>query len=170
MAYPTEITIETGGVVREGGGDQNVRVCVTWALERHDDLETLADSLSADLERAHSAVWRGVQGGGSLPNPEKPPLEMTDLAQPRGEPQRAEPEPPKAGAGNGPSDAPATAPQVIALRSHAFRAGKSRAELDALAAERFARDSVELLTKIEAASFLMSLQRDGWGASAAPIA
>ena len=59
---------------------------------------------------------------------------------------------------------------MIALRSHAYRAGRSRAELDEVVAERFARDSVELLTKTEAAAFLLSLQRDGWEPAAAPVA
>ena len=166
MAYPTEITLETGGVVREDGGDQNVRVSVTWALERHDDLKTLADRLAADLERAHSAVWRGVQGG-SLPIMEKPRLEMTATSQPDDETGQPEPEPSKESIGGEPNGAPASAPQVIALRSHAFRAGKSRTELDSLASDRFARDTVEHLTKTEAAALLLSLQKEGWGSSVA---
>ena len=166
MAYPTEITLETGGVVREDGGEQNVRVSVTWALERHDELEALASRLAEDLERAHCAVWRGVQGG-SLPRMEKPRLEMTGPSQPDGGTGQPEPEPPRQCAGGEPNGAPASAPQVIALRSHAFRAGKSRPELDALASDRFARDTVEHLTKTEAAALLLSLQKEGWGSSVA---
>ncbi|BDI31471.1 hypothetical protein CCAX7_35220 [Capsulimonas corticalis] len=163
MAYPTEITLETGGVVREGGADQQVQVRVTWALERGDSLPTLADELAADLERAHAAVWRRVQGGEPEPVSERPRLVKTDSPRTESEAEceevvtcQLDDEEVKA------VSPPATAPQVIALRSHAYRAGKSRAELDALAADRFARDSVELLTKIEAAAFLLSLQRDGW--------
>jgi hypothetical protein len=171
MAYPTEITLETGGVVREDGGDQNVRVRVTWVLERRDNLETLVDDLAAELERAHVAIWRRVQGSEPNPVSEAPRLKLTDspgseseaecegVIAPQTDPEEAE--------AVGP---PATAPQVIALRSHAFRAGKSRTELDGLAADRFARDSVEHLTKTEAAALLLSLQRDGWESSAAPVA
>ena len=57
MAHPTEITLETGGVVRDEDAAQKVRVRVTWALERGDgDLAALA------------AAWRQTSNGRTPPS------------------------------------------------------------------------------------------------------
>jgi hypothetical protein len=90
MAYVTAVTIGTSNKVSIDYQSQEVSVSVTFQLERSDgDLVSFVEDKAAEVERAHSTVWRRIR---ELRSEQKA---ADQAAQSNGQPVEEQPPPPK---------------------------------------------------------------------------
>lgn len=182
MAIVTTVSIGTGNKVSVDYQSQEVSVNVTYELERDDaDLLAFVTEKAAEVEEAHSAIWRKIRearsaGKANAPNGNRDNHDMDDspLSSIRRERAGRRRETPvvesavdsdegsaldteeRAPAEDG---SPCSAAQQRAILSLANLARLSDASLTEALSARYGKTAVEQLTKNEAARFLMDLQR-----------
>lgn len=190
MAYVTAVTIGTSNKVSVDYQSQEVSVSVTFQLERSDgDLVSFVEDKAAEVERAHSTVWRRIRelrseqkaadhaaqrDGQPAESPSPSKRRRKSAAEANGQPPEpssngAQPQAaeeggvavaePPAPAPESPSEVPSSTAQQRAILSLANRAAMTDAQLTQLLDERFAKSRLEELTKQQAAQLLIELQR-----------
>ena len=179
MAFATQLTIGTGSKVSANYQSHEVSVIVTYELERQDtDLLKLVEEKAAEVEQAHSMVWRSIKSlrtEGKTENPSPPvstqdkldesetnteqtpdghngavPTEAAGIAQ-NGDARQSN--------GASPTEPMISGPQQRAVAALATRAQMSDEDLQRRLQMRFGKSAVGDLTKRQASMLLTELQR-----------
>ena len=183
MAFVTSLTIGTASKVAMNFQSQEVSVTVTYQLERQDtDLMQIVEEKAAEVEQAHSTIWRRIrdlraqQTEETSPQPVRSAPADATLANPAGDTD----EPADEAAAEAPgavtaesspnsngtppdgallSEALATSPQRRAIYALVTRADMSDEALRRLPQISFGKTQVEELITREAWLLLPELQR-----------
>jgi len=177
MAFATQLTIGTGSKVSANYQSHEVSVTVTYELERQDtDLLQLVEEKAAEVENAHSAVWRRIQDlraerKTEQVSPHASAQEKLDSSETEQAPDSGDGAAAEEAASiseNGaatesndaiPAEAMITGPQKRAVAALATRAQMSDEELQRRLQMRFGKSAVGDLTKRQASMLLTELQR-----------
>ena len=149
MAVVTEVTISTGSTVGIGDQARQVGIALTYRLEREDsDAMRVVREKAAEVARAHQAAWKSIRGEAvayrsEAPEETAPPHDAQVLA----DEEEAEAE-------------PATGTQIKAIDALVRASPLGEDELEALLRERFDCSKTSELSRPQAGSLLVELQRN----------
>ena len=149
MAVVTEVTISTGSTVGIGAQAREVGIALTYRLEREDgDVMRVVRDKAAEVARAHQVAWKSIRDEQVASKSEiLEEATLTENSQVLEDEEEAEAE-------------PATGTQIKAIEALARASALSGDEFEALLRERFGCSRVSDLSRPQAGSLLVELQRN----------
>ena len=145
MAVVTEVTISTGNTVGIGDQERQVGIALTYRLEREDsDVMQVVREKATEVARAHQVAWKSIRdeqaaSTSGAPGETAPTQDTRVLAD---------------------EDEPATGTQIKAIGALARASLLSEDEFEALLQERFGCSRMSDLSRPQAGSLLVELQRN----------
>ena len=148
MAVVTEVTISTGSTVEIGAQAREVGIALTYRLEREDgDVMQMVRDKATEIARAHQVAWKSIRDEQVASKSEVP----EETAPPQGAQVVADEE--------GAEAEPATGMQIKAIDALVRASPLDSEEFEALLRERFGCSRVSELSRPQAGSLLVELQR-----------